>query len=61
MNTEPVEIIVTMKTEPIEIIEQRIAVLKKQKSNETMQQNIQMYEFAIRQLKQMVEIIKINN
>lgn len=45
---------------PQQIIEQRISVLKTQRDNETLTQNVQMYEFAIRQLERTLEMIEAN-
>lgn len=45
---------------PLQIIEQRVSVLKTQRDNETITQNVQMYEFAIMQLERIAEMIKAN-
>lgn len=45
---------------PLQIIEQRVSVLKRQRDNETIAQNVQMYEFAIMQLERVLELIKAN-
>ena len=43
----------------LEIIQNRLDALKTQQKNDTMPQNIQMYEFAIRQLERVKELIEL--
>lgn len=43
----------------LELIQKRIEVLKTQQESDTIPQNIQMYEFAIRQLERVKELIEL--
>ena len=45
----------------LEIIQNRIDTLKTQRDNDTMPQNVQLYEFAIRQLELVKKAVEVKS